>query len=157
MSTEIEPVKPRHANQTPVRVTLANQKKFLELLANSGEFRKCCQSVGVDYTTPYQWAYKSEQFAKRLEEARAKGEKVLLDRIEEQIDKRVFVGADDPQSAVLTMFRTKRLDPRYRDNAVTNVNVVGPAAIQFNIGVDPQSNQQPAVLSEGTTSQEEAE
>ena len=133
--------KPRQANQNPPAVTKLKQQKFLEQLSQTGEFRKACQAVEIDYTTPYQWAYKGEHFAKRLEEARTRGEKVLLDRVEEQIDSRVFAGKDDPQSAVLTMFRTKRLDPRYRDNAPTQVNLTGPVSIQLNIGASVQAIQ----------------
>lgn len=130
--------KPRHANQTPPSITRANQNKFLELLALTGEFRPSCDAIGISYNSPYQWAIKSDAFAKRLDAARAAGEKVLLDRYEEQIDKRVFMGSADPQSAVLTMFRTKRLDPRYRDNAVLEINAKGPVAVQLNFGALPQ-------------------
>lgn len=133
--------KPKHRNQTLPTVTKANQAKFLALLSTTGEFRQSCKLLHIDYSTPYQWAVRSELFAKRLELARAAGEKVLLDRYEEQIDQRVFVGQSDPQSAVLTMFRTKRLDPRYRDNAVVNVNAVGPVAIQFNLSASAQPTQ----------------
>lgn len=124
--------KPRHPNQTPPALTKLKQQRFLEHLSQTGEFRKACDVIDCHYTQPYQWAYKSEGFAKRFEEARRRGEQVLLDRIEEHIDNRVFAGKDDPQSAVLTMFRTKRLDPRYRDNAPTQVNISGPVAVQLN-------------------------
>lgn len=133
--------KPRHPNQTPPALTKLNQDKFLEHLRQTGEFRAACDVVDIHYTQPYQWAYKSEAFAKKMEEARARGEKVLLDRIEEQIDSRVFAGKDDPQSAVLTMFRTKRLDPRYRDNAVVAINAQGPVAVQLNFNASPQLTQ----------------
>lgn len=125
--------RPRHANQTPPAVTKLRQNDFLQLLSLTGQFRQSCLKLGIENAMPYKWAKQSEAFRKRLDEARAAGEKVLLDRYEEIIDQRVETGQIDPQSAVLTMFRTKRLDPRYRDNAVVNVNAVGPVAIQFNL------------------------
>ena len=131
----------RQPNQTPPALTHLKQRKFLEHLKCTGEYRPSCDHAEVSYNTPYQWAYKSEAFAKRFDEARKQGEQVLLDRMEEHIDNRVFAGKDDPQSAVLTMFRVKRLDPRYRDNAPTNVNLTGPVSIQLNIGASVQAIQ----------------
>jgi hypothetical protein len=90
---------------------------------------KVCKELGIDPSMPYTWATKSESFAKRLEEAKAKGEKVVLDWYEQTADARAAAGKDDPGSTNLTMFRMKRLDPRYRDNAQINVLATGPIAL----------------------------
>ena len=131
----------RHPNQTLPGVTRKNQDRFLTLLAETGKHKQVCQAIGIASDTPYQWAVRSESFAKRYEQAKELGEKVLLSEYEDKIDQRAMEGKDDPQSAVLTMFRVKRLDPRYRDNAPTNVNIAGPVSIQLNIGASVQAIQ----------------
>ena len=66
-----------------------------------------------------------------MQEAKAEGEKVMLERLEREIDKRALAGKTDPGSPNLLMFRTKRLDPRYRDNATVQVIAAGPLAISI--------------------------
>ena len=128
---------PRHPNQTPPALTKKRQTLFLHLLAETGRIKQTCHSLGLDPATPYIWGYKSEQFSKKFALAKAQGEKVLLDTLEDQIDSRIMVGQRDPQSAVLTMFRTKRLDPRYRDNVAVNVQINGPQALVFEVPIAP--------------------
>lgn len=133
--------KPRHANQTPPALTKQRQDQFLRMLSQTGQLRATCTALALDTSTPYNWASRSERFAKRFEDAKAAGEKVLLDAYEEKVDERAFTGQSDPQSAVLTMFRMKRLDPRYRDNAVVQVNASGPVAMQLNFNAPMQTPQ----------------
>ena len=133
--------RPRQPNQTPPAVTRLRQQQFLDLLSSTGNSKQSCLQLGLHPQSPYVWALKSEVFAKRFEQAKELGEKVLLAEYEDKIDQRAMEGKDDPQSAVLTMFRVKRLDPRYRDNAPTNVNIAGPVSIQLNIGASVQAIQ----------------
>ena len=133
--------RPRHANQTPPALTRKRQDDFLKLFATTGKLKQSCAALDLNINTPYLWALRSELFAKRLEEAKIQGEQVLLADYEDKIDQRAMEGKDDPQSAVLTMFRVKRLDPRYRDNAPTQVNLTGPVSIQLNIGASVQAIQ----------------
>jgi len=125
--------RPRQANQTAPLITTARQNHFLELLSTSGLWKQSCEQLQLNPATPWLWGNKSERFKKRLDEARVAGEKVLLNEYESQMHARILAGKDDPGSTNLTMFRVKRLDPAYRDNAVVNVNAVGPVAIQFNL------------------------
>lgn len=131
--TPTEPALPSHPNQNTPAVTRAKQAQFLKLLSETGQIRPSCDAVGIAYHTPYQWGYKSAAFKEKYAAARLAGDQVLLQRFEQQIDGRIMEGKADPQSAVLTMFRVKKLDPSYRDNAVAQVNMVGPIAIQFNL------------------------
>ena len=139
----------RGTNQYKPSLTKQKQRDFLAELARTGRHIQSCRYVEIAQSVPYQWASSSKEFDKRFEAAKAKGEKVLLDCYEDLIDNRTALGPRDPQSAVLTMFRTKRLDPRYRDNAVVQVNAVGPVAIQLNFGA-------PA-LTQSTQAAEQAE
>ena len=131
----------RHPNQTPPALTRKRQDDFLKLFVQTGKLKQTCLALGMNINMPYLWATRSESFAKRYEEAKIQGEQVLLAEYEDKIDQRAMEGKDDPQSAVLTMFRVKRLDPRYRDNAPTQVNLTGPVSIQLNIGASVQAIQ----------------
>jgi hypothetical protein len=149
MAISLLPVAPpRHPNQIPPEVTRRKQRDFLVTLASTGRHTYSCKLVGIDLSTPFNWASKSEHFAKRFEEARAEGEKVLLAAYETQVDRRAFEGKTDPQSAVLTMFRMKKLDPRYRDNATVQIALVGPPAIALDLNVErPQLPGKPTTRS----------
>lgn len=126
--------KPRHPNQTPPAVTRRRQRAFLAALRMDGNITRAAAHHGLHPTQPHHWASKSESFAKKMREAKAKGEQALLERYERLIDSRSFAGKDDPASALLTMFRTKRLDPRYRDNATPiTLTATGPVAISFGV------------------------
>lgn len=126
--------KPKHRNQHPPSITKAKQRDFLTVLVHErGNIRRACLRLGIGETMPHEWASKSAEFAKRLEEAKALGEKALLDWYENKVDERADAGKEDPQSAVLTMFRMKKLDPRYRDNAQVNVIATGPLNITSSL------------------------
>jgi hypothetical protein len=139
--------KPRHPNQTPPALTKQRQLHFLHLLSTTGQMKASCTAMKMDTSVPYQWAARSASFAKRFEEAKAQGEKVLLDAYEAQVDTRAFTGQSDPQSAVLTMFRMKRLDPRYRDNA-PSVQMAGPVQINFYAQLASSDTSRPAITSQ---------
>ena len=132
MATDLAP---RHPNQHPVSVQKAKQAIYLQHLVTTGRHGLSCEMTGIAPNLPFHWARTSIAFSKRFEDAKTLGEKVLLAAMEEQIDSRIMVGQRDPQSAVLTMFRTKRLDPRYRDNVAVNVQINGPQALVFEVPV----------------------
>lgn len=126
--------KVKRPNQYPPALTRANQKRFLEaLVACGGNAKRACGLIGIAETRPWHWAQSSAEFSKKMQSARALGEKALLAEYEDRVDKRSEAGKDDPQSAVLTMFRMKRLDPAYRDNAQVNIATQGPALLVFEV------------------------
>jgi hypothetical protein len=103
---------------------------FLKALAGSaaGSVSSAAEVAGVSPHTARHWAKQDESFARLFEEARAQGEKVRLDILEREIDRRAVEGVEEPvyqggalvgkirrYSDNLLMFRTKRLDPAYRD------------------------------------------
>lgn len=123
-----------HRNQHPPELTRKKQAEFLLLLAKTGQHVRCCQAVGIDNSRPLQWADKNELFAKRFEEAKKKGEQVLLLAYEADLDAVVAQPLFLQHTSNLRMFRMKRLDPRYRDSATVQVAVLGPA--QLVLGCD---------------------
>ena len=129
--------KPRHANQTIPALTLAKQRAFLKAFAETGIYKLACEAAHVDDSTPCQWANRSKSFAKKRQAAQAQGEKILLAQYESSLDDnllRKHTSFDDfIRGQVLRMFRMKRLDPQYRDNATVNVAITGPAAISFGV------------------------
>ena len=110
------------------------QEAFLSKLSQTGSVTQSAAYAGVNLCTPYNWCEVDQDFQRAMESARAVGEKVILAKLEEEIQRRALSGKEDPGSANLLMFRTKRLDPAYRENAVVSVSAVGPVAIQLNFG-----------------------
>lgn len=100
-----------------------------------------CERVGIAVRTPYDWAERSPEFAEEMKKARDIGDKVMLGTLEKEIGKRALAGHKDPGSTNLLMFRTKRLDPAYRDNAQVNIATLGPAAIMFALEPNPLNSQ----------------
>lgn len=123
---------------TPRKLKRIRQEAFLGKLTETGSVTQSAAHAGVNLCTPYQWCEVDQDFKQAMESARALGEKTVLACLEEEIQRRALAGKEDSWSANLLMFRTKRLDPSYRDNAQVNVNAVGPVAIQFNLHV-PQN------------------
>lgn len=138
-------IEPRQATNA---VSRTKKAVFLKALGEVGDHQQACQVAGIATCTPRQWARRSKEFAEGYRLARVEGDLVLLAQYEQQMHRRIMEGKVDPQSAVLTMFRVKRLDPAYRDNAVVNVSAGGPVAIQLNFGVPAASETE--TLSEGT-------
>ena len=133
---EMDIEKPKHRNQHPPAVTKAKQRAFLEHLIQCGRVPLACKLAKIAENTPYQWAVRSEDFAKRFSAAKIHGEKVLLSAYEEQMDSVCLeqaVSMDDyARTQNSRFFRMKRLDPAYRDNAPTGLTINGPVAVQIN-------------------------
>jgi hypothetical protein len=135
----------RHANQYVPAMTRQKQRDFLLVLSRTGQHSKSCAAVQIATSTPYDWADRSVDFAKKLKAAQEMGEKVLLAAYEADLDAVVAEPLFIQHTQNLRMFRIKRLDPRYRDSvAAVQVNV-GPAAIVMNIDDDPAPSGQRAI------------
>ena len=119
---------------TPQKLKRLRQDAFLKKLSETGSVTQSSAHAGVNLCTPYHWCEVDQDFKQAMESARAIGEKTVLALLEEEIQRRALAGKEDPGSPNLLMFRTKRLDPAYRENAIVSVNAVGPVAIQLNFG-----------------------
>ncbi len=122
-------------NGTLPSATAAKKRALLERLAEHGSLARAAEEAGVSIRTTRWWRQRSPAFADRYDEALAHGEAVQLAEYERLMEQRIRAGAKDQQSAILCMFRVKRLDGRYRDNANVNVLAQGPVAI--SLGLDP--------------------
>ena len=129
-------------------VSRTKKAAFLNALRETGDHQQACELAGIATCTPRQWARRSKEFAEEFRFAREQGDTVLLSVLEAEIKKRALAGPSDPGSSNLLMFRTKRLDPAYRENAAVNVNAIGPVAIQLNFTVPASGTE---ALPEGTT------
>ena len=113
---------------------------FLSALAGSaaGSVPRAAEAAGVNPYQPHRWAKKDEAFAKQMSEAKALGERIQLSLLEREADRRAVEGVEEPvyqkgelvghirrYSDLLLMFRTKKLDPSYREH---------PPDLQFNAG-----------------------
>lgn len=131
----------RHANQTPLAQTQQQQRLFLAALAHSGTIKAAAHVAEIkSLNQVYAWASASVVFAKSFDIARNKGEKALLLKYEEHLDATLLPEQGMPiedfsRTQISRMFRMKRLDPRYRDNAPAVTVNVGPVAIQFAMQV----------------------
>ena len=138
MDTPDLPEKPAKRNQYAPAVTKAKQERYLEARQRTGSHRDACAYADCDASMPFYWASKNLLFSKRLDQVTQQGDKVLLSRYESTLDQAVL-GSDTidnvAKTQVLRMFRMKKLDPSYRENAQVQVHAVGPIAIQFNIAV----------------------
>lgn len=126
--------KPKHRNQHPPAVTKAKQRDFLNMVQTTGSHGLACKAADIHIATPTIWANKNELFRKNWEKARELGEQVILLKYETSLDSTVLDHDSFDEvckSQVLRMFRMKRLDPRYRDNAPAQVNIAGPVNILF--------------------------
>lgn len=127
---------------TPQKLKRIRQDAFLKKLSETGSVTQSAAAADINLCTPYHWCEMDLDFKAAMESARAIGEKTVLALLEEEIQRRALAGKEDPGSPNLLMFRTKRLDPAYRENAVVNVNAVGPVAIQLNFGITPTQTEQ---------------
>ena len=144
--------RPRHPNQYPPAVTKAKQAIYLKTLATCGIHSRASQAADVALNQSCQWASKNKEFAKAYESAKIAGERVLLLAYESNLDTVLLPETDMSLDDFARLqnsrfFRMKRLDPQYRDNAVVQVNAVGPVAIQLNFGTPaltqtPQAGEQ---------------
>jgi hypothetical protein len=123
---------------TPQKVKKLRQETFLKRLAETGSVTQSAAHAGINLCTPYHWCEMDSAFRTAMESARAIGEKTVLALLEDEIQRRALAGKEDPGSPNLLMFRTKRLDPRYRDNVSVNVQV-GPSTCVFEVQTPMQS------------------
>ncbi len=131
--------KPRHANQHPPALTKARQDDILRLIALSGRISQSCEQVGLDPGVLYGWATRSVSFSKRLDEAKARGEKAILAHYEHNLDTVCLDREIDKDPELYAkvqnsmFFRMKRLDPAYRDNAQVQILATGPLALMSSL------------------------
>ncbi len=120
---------------TMQRLAASKKAAFLKALEACGNIAKAAEQVGVAPRTVYYWRRRSTAFAERFDVAKEAADFAELTRYEQLLRDRIEAGAADKDSAILTMFRVKRLDPRYRDSTTVNVQANGPVAI--SLGLDP--------------------
>lgn len=133
----------RSCANIPPREKAILQKLILEAIRHTGQIKKSCEQVGIHVRVVYQWAESSPSFAKMLEDAQQQGEKVLLKLYEGKIDHETLSKDFDKITAILAMFRMKRLDPRYRDTTQINIENKGPAQLIFEAPPTTSSGEQP--------------
>jgi hypothetical protein len=75
---------------------LKKREKFLALLRQVGLVTEAARLAMISRNTPYEWARKSESFAEHFAEARAEGQEVLADRLEQQLVSRATDGVSEP-------------------------------------------------------------
>ncbi len=118
------PAKP-NARQTR---SWMRQQLWLEAFANCGSIGEACAATGVPVPTAEHWDTVDYYGFKRR---KAWAAQMALGKLEAEIHRRAVEGVDHPvihqevitdtykhYSDNLLMFRTKRLDPEYRDNSV---------------------------------------
>jgi hypothetical protein len=115
---------------------------FLEELSQHGNTLKACERVGITLRTMNRWQQNSMSFNKRHAEAMRIGEERTLKRYEGKIDTEALDAPFDKVTGILSMFRMKKLNPQYKDTQQVNVNVAGPAALQFVVNAQNASNPQ---------------
>jgi hypothetical protein len=127
----------------PPAIIKAKQKAFLAALEQCGTYGKAAQMIGMEAHTITRWVQKYPKFRELAEAAKEHAEKyVVLDQIESSFYDRAIAGKDDPQSAIIGMYISKKIQPKYRENAQLQVNVAGPVAIQFNLTPQPSEAKQ---------------
>ena len=137
----------------PVRV----RELFLEALKGTGMVKQACEIAGIARQTPYEWCQKSVEFAEAMDNARATGEKVLLDEVKQEVRRRGLEGVEEPLSYqgkltgdtvrkwsdLLLMFYGKYLDPRFRDNFPAASTRMGDVNLQVNVFTGNRPQVQP--------------
>jgi hypothetical protein len=130
--------RPRHANQTHPAATKALQRAFLNTVQEVGTYGAACRLLGIHRSTVMQWAKKNPTIREKMRQNKEFAEEFIGDEIIGHLHQRALANPkDDPMSAQIAMYITKKIFPAYRENAVTNVNIVGPAAIQFVTAPQP--------------------
>lgn len=119
-------------NQYHPIATRALQKAALAALEQHGTIVDAARAIGVDPHTISRWC-KSETYKAKVLAAQEFADRFhTLDQIKSNFKQRALAGKEDGQSAIIGMFLAKRIDPAYRDNAIVQVNAVGPSMIQMN-------------------------
>jgi hypothetical protein len=132
----------RQTNQYSPKVRAEQIKTYLDQLSKHGNNLTAAEAAGVDLRTIQYWRQRSASFATKDSEAKQLGDLRTLRRYETKMDKESLDAPFDKVTSILSMFRTKRLDPAYRDNAITNINVAGPAALQFVVHASEDASKQ---------------
>jgi hypothetical protein len=143
-----------------VQQTILDQKRWLLAFSETGNALAACDRTGVSRWRIYQNWFKEPEFQEQFKLA----ELQHLTRMEIEADRRAMEGVDHPvihqgvitttykeKSDTLLMFRMKKLDPSYRENAnqltINNTNQVEVRAIEVRLAV--QSSQEVAPAIEG--------
>lgn len=118
------------------------KRAILKVLVLTNSVTKSVLAAGVSRTRFYQYMESDPVFAKAVEQAR----EVYLEKLEAECDRRAVEGVLEPvgwhqgepgawvrrYSDILLMFRMKKLDPSYRENAgQVNVNLTVTADQAF--------------------------
>jgi hypothetical protein len=118
----------RNCNELQMKTTLRRQDAFLEAYAKAGIISPAAAVAGISLDTIYSW---TTQDTYGFKSRRAEAESIALGVLESEIHRRAVEGIDKDiiykgekcgttkeYSDNLLMFRTKRLDPKYKDNFV---------------------------------------
>lgn len=133
------PLIPRQNNP---HATKAMQRAVLNALRQTGTYKAAAELIGIAPLTITRWCQKSPEFRALADEACDWADKYVVgDAIRSVFHQRAIAGKADQQSAVIGMFMLKKADPRYRDNAVAQLTINGPVAVQLNFGASPQLTQ----------------
>ncbi len=116
----------------PPRSRAATQRAYLRALRETGNKLEAATAAGIHPSTAVQWAMRDARFAEKVQRAQEVGDQIDLARCEGILRRRIN-NDQDPASGILLIFRTKRLDPRYRDGSGVTVNAQGPVAISLGL------------------------
>jgi hypothetical protein len=134
-----------------MRTTLRRQDAFLEAYAKAGIISPAAAVAGISLDTIYSW---TTQDTYGFKARRAEAESIALGVLEMEIHRRAVEGIDKDiiyrgekcgttkeYSDNLLMFRTKRLDPKYKDNFVPS-EARPTTATQINIHLSSASGEE---------------
>ena len=109
--------------------TQEKKQQFLDAFAINGTVTKSVFPLGLTHSAVYWQLDNDPEFKEAFHKAKAEAEKIELEALEAEIKRRGLEGYDHPVihqgkitasykkfSDNLLMFRTKRVDPAYRDN-----------------------------------------
>ena len=112
------------------------KRAFLRAYTVLGTTSAAAKIVQMRYHRHLRWLAKDPEYAKAFENAAEVHRLQKLEAYEKEIDRRAIEGFDEPVfqggvlvgvkrkfSDVLAIFRTKKLDPAYRDNFNQQINV----------------------------------
>jgi len=93
------------------------KRAFVKAFARSANVTQSAKASEIDRTTFYRWLKEDSDFAEQVQYAKED----FIESLEKQLDARIKMGAKDPHSHILLMFRLKKLDPSYREGAQVNI------------------------------------
>ena len=126
-------------NQYHPAVTKVLQKSALAAIEQHGTLVAAAKALNIDPHTISRWCKKNPEYARKVAEAKIHCDTYhIADEIKQSFRERAVAGKEDGSSAIIGMFLMKKIDPSYRENAVVNLTVAGPAAIQMNFGASKQ-------------------